>query len=390
VAAYLAGPTAAWQVLATVFSVFAESAAAQQPVTTPATQQPTSPPPATHVVREGETLWSLAQQYFGDPLLWPEIYRLNTTVVEDPHWIYPGEELRLVPLEGPPPVTVEPEAVTVTPPAGEDTLRPAPPPQMAAQTPTIFAARSRPVTPQQAIEVQQQRAYRAVRAGEYYSAGFLTEGQDLSSGKILGNVQTSTVRRLTTASSAMQFTDVVVEPPPEPVSVGDLLLSYVTADEVPGFGFIVRPTGLLEVLTSAEATGNVSARVMEQYRQITNDQRVIRVSRFSFPRGVFPESVATNAITGEVVALREPREVVALQDVLFLNRGSEDGVRLGDVFLVTGLAGAREGIGQVEHEQARVLVVNTRARSSSAVVIELYRPDIRPGSAARQVRRMPS
>ena len=47
----------------------------------------------THTVTQGDHLWNLARHYYTDNFKWRRIYQANTNVVEDPHWIYPGEVL---------------------------------------------------------------------------------------------------------------------------------------------------------------------------------------------------------------------------------------------------------------------------------------------------------
>ncbi len=46
----------------------------------------------THEIKSGDTLWTLAQQYYGNAYLWPQLWEANTWIT-DAHWIYPGDVL---------------------------------------------------------------------------------------------------------------------------------------------------------------------------------------------------------------------------------------------------------------------------------------------------------
>lgn len=54
------------------------------------------PLPELHVVRRGDTLWDLCFFYFNDPWQWPKIWSYNAQIT-NPHWIYPGDLVRLLP-----------------------------------------------------------------------------------------------------------------------------------------------------------------------------------------------------------------------------------------------------------------------------------------------------
>jgi len=72
----------------------------------------TSPAPsraATHVVRDGDTLWSIAADRLGDAARWTVIFEMNRGLpqsdggaLDNPHWIYPGWVLRLPEQASPP------------------------------------------------------------------------------------------------------------------------------------------------------------------------------------------------------------------------------------------------------------------------------------------------
>ena len=46
--------------------------------------------PEIYFVKEGDTLWSISEKYYGDPRKWTLIWKKNL-YIEDPHEIYPGQ-----------------------------------------------------------------------------------------------------------------------------------------------------------------------------------------------------------------------------------------------------------------------------------------------------------
>jgi hypothetical protein len=50
--------------------------------------------PPTYLVQRGDTLWAIGDRYFQNPYLWPRLWSYNPQI-KNPHWINPGDELRL-------------------------------------------------------------------------------------------------------------------------------------------------------------------------------------------------------------------------------------------------------------------------------------------------------
>ncbi len=353
-------------------------------------QEPQPQQPAVHVVSPGETLWSLAQRYFGDPLLWPEIYRLNTVVVEDPHWIFPGEELRLQAL---PPVAMdttgipvdEQAVVGVRPPPPT----PAPPPPSTGAAPSIFAQLQGGAN--EFITNLRADAYRykPLRRGEFYSAGFLTEQERLPWADVEGAVDRPRLRNLRGSSAAQLLEEIrLVAPRGATYQVGDSLLVAWLGREVEGWGNVVAPSG---IVTVTEVSGRqVRAQILEQFGRIADGQVALPTEPFRDPGNIVPVPVENGAM-GQIIELRDLSAIAGQQDIVFVDLGRSDGVVPGDVFEILRARSQDDPFADTPLEQLGIMhVVFVRERSASAVLTHISGLGIEPGAPVRLILKMPS
>jgi hypothetical protein len=62
--------------------------------------------PQTYVVQKGDTLWGISGKFLEAPWQWPDLWQVNPQI-ENPHLIYPGDELHLVYVDGKPRIVLK-------------------------------------------------------------------------------------------------------------------------------------------------------------------------------------------------------------------------------------------------------------------------------------------
>lgn len=349
------------------------------------------PKPDTYTVRPGDTLWALAQRFMGDPFLWPEIYRLNTNVVEDPHWIYPGEVLRLVGSANVASVPTTDTPIPTDSTAVSDTVQA---PVVAAEPEA--ADSGEPLFPRaganrfaSTLRGADQAPYRPLRPGEFYASGFLTEGRSLPFGKLLGYAMPSQIGSGPLKPSILLYSEVVVQPPAGATyQVGDSLIALTDNLSIPDHGKIVAPTGLLRI--TRQVDGGYVAVVEGVYGRMMTGQAVLPAERFTPAGAVRPVAVA-DGIQASVLGGQEPQTLKGPMDVLFLDKGRQDGVAPGDIFEIRRVGTVRgDGTVDVAATMATVQVVRVGDHSATVRILSVDSPNIPAGTSARQVAKLPS
>jgi LysM repeat protein len=343
-------------------------------------QQAAAPAAKTHTVKRGDTLWDIAKLYLTDPFLWPEVYRLNTDIIEDPHWIYPGEILKL---------PGEPAKVVAVSAPSAPVQAPAAPPPVTPQA----AAPSKPTpAPHDSVVVVNavQVPTSTVRVGEYIAAPWVDEnGGPRRHGYI---VESAELPGIASADrSRVRLYDRVFVAQPDTATGRKLYLTYRLGPMLPDFGQIVVPTGVIEVPRPAQPGEAAVGRVVRMFDEMLEGQRLIPLDTSAAIVAGRPRAV-TNGMRGMVRWVGGDPVLGTVQHYVVIDISRRDSLTAGDrIELYLPRQRPTEGrelaLPEISIAQAQVLRVTERG--ATAIVISQDQPKIEQGGAARIVGKMP-
>lgn len=295
--------------------------------------------PPVYTVRRGDTLWDITGRFYGNPWRWPRVWSYNPEIT-NPHWIYPGDPLRLLP-EG----------------------------EIAARLPDT------------------QQVVRAARAPAPESVvlrtqGFLDADALRTSGVIIGSPEEHMLlspydevylrfEQGTTVRPGMQLTVFRAIQPEE------------RGEEEQGT--LVRIFGTIE-LRSFDPERNVGrGMITEALDPIERGYRVADMPR----RFEMVEPVPNQAsVQAQVVAALRPHMILGDYQVIFVNAGAEQGVRPGNRFFVIRQGDVwRQELPGSEREAGATVPAPEVAEYPTEIVAEARVVGVRPNSSTLIVTR---
>lgn len=314
-----------------------------------------------HVVKSGDTLWDISDAYLGTPWVWPSIWNDNDNIV-NPHQIEPDDRIWITPNEMRRISVAEAAAMLANLPPEEaldDSLGLA---SMDPDAGEIFPA---PESAPEAVEVPEERPMHRVSNRE--NSGLISKEQLKSAATIVDQIPQ---RVLLT-----QQDRVYIGLGESETEVGDQYLAFRTNKKVfdPDngrlLGYHIEVLGWVEVEETFPETS--LARIRMSSEGIEKGDHLI-------PRKDLPTEIALQEsptdVEGKISFFPDNRVLLGLDDFVYINRGTDDGLTVGSPLEVyrpghkTMEPARRVRVAVPDHVIANLLVVRANTEASVAVV----------------------
>jgi hypothetical protein len=381
---------------ALLVSVAASAPLAAQDSTQSTPQAEPPAPGGTHTVKKGDTLWDIAKQYLNDPFLWPEIYRINTDVVEDPHWIYPNEVLKL-----PANAAVATTATDVTT-VVDDRMSPMPStslidaPRPTGATVFSLSASRRVATVSRFGASATAFPHPAVRVGETFAAPWVDRMNGPSEqGTIVGSAEIAGIATTSPRSRMLNEERAYITLPKDIVPArGDRYLAFQLGPVLENGSQMVEPTGVVEV-ERAENGDASTVRIITQYSNVEAGQGIVPIDHFTLGNDARPAPLMLGT-EGHVIFVPDHSVLPTVQSYVVIDVTAKDGAKIGDQYTLFEprrkvlVKGRGDETAMVPEERVALgQVVKVTDRGTTLILVDQQNPAVKVGTKARLTARMP-
>jgi hypothetical protein len=352
--------------------------------------------PDEYTIQKGDTLWDLSQKFLANPWYWPKIWSLNPSI-ENPHWIYPGNKLRIVPGEGgaQAPAEVQPETE-----AGIDATAsnaPEEPPPGASPDTLV----SPPVSPDLDVVSRNSREGRSSQSSVSVSGKVAFSPPPVITVRASGLVSPEEMRGSGTLEASFEEKEMLAtydtayarfrgEVPAKP---GDRMLIFRPLDAIVDpvshrtLGRQTKTVGVAKVLSIQGSQATV--QIERTFEEVERGDRVRPWE--AQQKRIAPKANSADVVGRIVQAVDSGLTTYGEAHEVFIDRGSADGVEEGNTFAVVrhgdglsnagvtesytmGAQGRRSAKADVPEENVGLLlVVDTRDHLSTAIVVKSVR-----------------
>ncbi len=312
-----------------------------------------APPPEvteSYTIKRGDTLWDISNTFYKDPFLWPFIWKANPYIT-NPDLIYPGNKLAipsLAPIER----AMRAPAAAETGEEGIAALQKkkgieAPPEEGKEE-----AVTGKLILPEEAVTP-------VIDKFAMLNAGYV--GDDESNDVIIGGA---------VPKNNFSYDDIVYVNirSKEDVNIGDKYVMFNPLNKVKHpvtgkeYGRLIKILGILRI-TAKDKPGMYTAQITLSFDASGKGTMLMP---YQEPTPIYDTpQTKTKDIAGYILEVMDGRTVNGQLDIVYLDKGSADGVEPGDRFVVyTGPEEAnlpRKLVGETQ-------VILVKERTSTAVV----------------------
>ena len=286
-----------------------------------------------YIVEKNDTLWDISSKKLQDHFLWPKLWNVNPHI-ENPDLIYPGTKILI--------------------PSREELMRiPAVP------------TKEIPVTRKQEIKKSEPKsiweyAPSTKRKHIVEKNLFIASGWISDTFPSIGEITSSPTDQQMSSKNDIVYIKLYGDSMTEKrfFAIRDIkIVKHPVSGEK--IGHQIRIAGILEV---TGMDGNMTkAKITDSFEDIHTGDGLLPYQELDPP--LIPDTARTPNIQGYIIESHMSSYLISEGDIIFLDKGENDGIKVGDVFTVLKEQPAESSIGKIQ-------IVSLQPATSGAVLLQ--------------------